>query len=148
MFPTTGCFYCRTQGEHDTSPHLFATWVRDTLEVAYDHLRESLHRTAALRKRLYDIKEVNKKFPVGSWVLRYYLPPPPPPRQLNTNWDIHGLDLIRSFDRPHGRHPEGHPEGIQNVRAPRTSHGTTAFLQLNHSALVQWPSDRVLMLAT
>ena len=105
VFPTTWCFYCRTQREHDTSPHPFATWVRDALEVAYDHLRESLHRTAALRKRLYGIKEVNKKFPVGLWVLRYY--PPPPLRQLNTNWDLHGLDLIRSFDRPHGRHPEG-----------------------------------------
>ena len=42
----------RTNREHDTSPHPFATWVRDVLEVAYDHVRESLHRTAARRKRL------------------------------------------------------------------------------------------------
>ena len=61
----------RTNQEHDKSPHPFATWVRDALEVAYDHVRESLHRTAAWRKRLYDVKAVNRKFPVGSWVLRY-----------------------------------------------------------------------------
>ena len=60
--------------EHDVAPHLFATWVRDALEVAYDHVRHTLQRTAARRKRLYDVNAVNRKFPVGSWVLRYYLP--------------------------------------------------------------------------
>ena len=64
----------RTNHEHDVSPHPFATWVRDALEVAYDHVRESLNKTAARRKRLYDRKAVNRKFPVGSWVLRYYPP--------------------------------------------------------------------------
>ena len=68
----------RTNREHDVTPHPFATWMRDlsadTLEVAYDHVRHSLHRTAARRKRLYDVKAVNHKFPVGSWVLRYYPP--------------------------------------------------------------------------
>ena len=59
----------RTNREHDVSPHPFATWVRDALEVAYDHVRESLNRTVARRKRLYDTKAVNRKFPVGSWVL-------------------------------------------------------------------------------
>ena len=59
---------------NDASPHPFATWVRDALEVAYDHVRESLNKTAARRKRLYDTKAVNRKFPVGSWVLRYYPP--------------------------------------------------------------------------
>ena len=54
----------RTNREHDVSPHPFATWVRDALEVAYDHFRESLHRAAARRKRLYDTKAVNRKFPV------------------------------------------------------------------------------------
>ena len=54
----------RTNHEHDVSPHPFATWVRDALEVAYDHFRESLHRAAARRKRLYDTKAVNRKFPV------------------------------------------------------------------------------------
>ena len=40
--------------EQDIAPHLFATWVRDALEVSYDHVRETLCRTAARRKRLYD----------------------------------------------------------------------------------------------
>ena len=48
------------------APHPFATWVRDALEVTYDHVRHTLQRTAARRKRLYDIKAVNRKFPVGS----------------------------------------------------------------------------------
>ena len=63
-----------TKREHDKSPHPFANWVRDVSEVAYDHVRESLHRTAGRRKRLYDVKAVNRKFPVGSWVLHYYPP--------------------------------------------------------------------------
>ena len=62
----------RTQRENDVAPHPFATWVRDALEVAYDHVRSSLRKTASRRKRLYDTKAVNRKFPVGSWVLRYY----------------------------------------------------------------------------
>ena len=28
----------RTNREHDVAPHPFATWVRDALEVAYDHV--------------------------------------------------------------------------------------------------------------
>ena len=72
-----------TNREHDTSPHLLAIWVRDTLEVAYDHVRESLHRTAARRKWLHDIK-VNRKFPIGSWMLRYY--PPAAQHNLGSPW--------------------------------------------------------------
>ena len=64
----------RTNREHDKSPHPFATWVRDALEVAYDHVRESLHRTAARRKRVCGAKAVNRKFPIGSWALCYYPP--------------------------------------------------------------------------
>ena len=45
----------RTNREHDVAPHPFATWVRDALEVAYDHVRHSLHRTASRWKRLYDV---------------------------------------------------------------------------------------------
>ena len=40
----------RTSRENDVAPHPFATWVRDALEVAYDHVRDSLQRTAARRK--------------------------------------------------------------------------------------------------
>ena len=92
----------RTSCEHDVSPHPFATWVRDALEVAYDHVRESLHRTAARRKRLYDTKAVNRKFPVGSWVLRYY--PPAAQHKLGSPWI-----------GPHqvARQATGHTVGIQ-----------------------------------
>ena len=86
----------RTSCENDVSPHLFATWVRDALKVAYDHVRESLHRMAARRKRLYDTKAVNRIFPVGSWVLRYY--PPAAQHKLGSPWI--GPHLIKSFVRP------------------------------------------------
>ena len=62
----------RTNRENDVAPHPFATWVRDALEVAYDHVCDSLQRTAPRRKQLYDTKVVNRKFLVGSWLLRYY----------------------------------------------------------------------------
>ena len=55
----------RMNREHDVAPHPFATWVRDALEVAYDHVRHSLHGTATRRKRLYDVKAVNRKFTGG-----------------------------------------------------------------------------------
>ena len=54
----------RTQRENDVAPHPFATWVRDALEVDYDHVRSFLRKTASRRKRLYDTKAVNRKFPV------------------------------------------------------------------------------------
>ena len=74
----------RTQRENDVAPHPFATWVRDALEVAYDHVRSSLKKAASRRKRLYDTKAVNRKFPVGSWVLRYY--PPATQHKLGSPW--------------------------------------------------------------
>ena len=74
----------RTNREHDKSPHPFATWVRDVLEVAYDHVRESLHTTATRRKQLYDVKAVNRKFPIGSWVLRYC--PPAAQHKFGSPW--------------------------------------------------------------
>ena len=74
----------RTHREHDVAPHPFATWVRDALEVAYDHVRHTLQRTAARRKRLYDVKAVNRKFPVESWVLRYY--PAAAQNKLGSPW--------------------------------------------------------------
>ena len=80
---------------------MFATWVRDALEVAYDHIRHSLHGTAARRKRLYDVKAVNRKFPVGSWVLRYY--PPAAQRKLGSPWV--GPQVVRQAT--------GHTVGIQ-----------------------------------
>ena len=92
----------RANRESDVAPHPFAAWVRDALEVAYDHVRHSLHRTAARRKRLYDVKAVNRKFPVGSWVLRYY--PPAAQKKLGSPWI--GPQLVV-------RQATGHTVGIQ-----------------------------------
>ena len=95
----------RTNREHDKSPHPFETWVRDALEAAYDHVRESLHRTAAQRKRLYDVKAVNCKFPLGSWVLRYY--PPAAQHMLGSPW-IRPNQVVRQATV--------HTVGIQSAR--------------------------------
>ena len=92
----------RTNREGDVAPHPFATWVRDALEVAYDHVRQSLKRTAARRKRLYDAKAVNRKFPVGSWVLRYY--PPAAQKKLGSPW-VGPQQVVRMAT--------GHTVGIQ-----------------------------------
>ena len=92
----------RTQRENDVAPHPFATWVRDALEVAYDHVRSSLKKTASRRKRLYDTKAVNRKFPVGSWVLRYY--PPAAQHKLGSPW-VGPHQVVRQAT--------GHTVGIQ-----------------------------------
>ena len=92
----------RARREQDLAPHLFATWVRDALEVAYDHVRHTLQRTASRRKRLYDTKAVNRKFPVGSWVLRYY--PPAAQKKLGSPW-VGPQQVIRQAT--------GHTVGIQ-----------------------------------
>ena len=98
----------RTKRENDVAPHPFATWVRDALEVAYDHVRGSLRKTASRRKRLYDTKAVNRKFPVGSWVLRYY--PPAAQHKLGSPWvgphqvvrqaTGHTVGIQRGVDKP------------------------------------------------
>ena len=76
--------------------------MRDALEVAYDHVRHSLQRTAARRKRLYHVKAVNHKFQVGSWVLRYY--PPAAQKKLGSPW-VGPQHVVRQ--------PTGHTVGIQ-----------------------------------
>ena len=98
----------RTQRENDVAPHPFATWVRDALEVAYDHVRSFLRKTASRRKRLYDTKVVNWKFLVGSWVLRYY--PPAAQHKLGSPWmgphqvvwqaTGHTVGIQRGADKP------------------------------------------------
>ena len=58
---------------------------------------------AARQKRLYDTKAVNRKFPVGSWVLRYY--PPAAHYKLGSPW-IGPHEVVRQAT--------GHTVGIQN----------------------------------
>ena len=57
---------------------------------------------AARRKRLYDVKAVNCKFPVGSWVLRYY--PPVAQKKLGSPW-VGPQQVVRRAT--------GHTVGIQ-----------------------------------
>ena len=118
-------------------------------------MRESLQRTAARRKRLYDTKAVNRKFPVGSWVLRYY--PLAAQHKLGSPW-VGPQQVVRQAT--------GHTVGIQkdpekpivfvHVDDLKLCPGLldvswvpgvpTANISL--SARVQWPSDRALILAT
>ena len=98
----------RTHREQDVAPHPFATWVRDVLEVAYDHVRHTLQRTAARRKRLYDIKAVHRKFPIKSWILRLY-PFAAQQKKLGSPW-IGPQQVVRQAT--------GHTIGIQ--RGPDT----------------------------
>ena len=77
----------RTNRENDIAPHPFSTWDRDALEVAYDHVQDSLQKTAARMKRLYDTKAVNRlsfRLDRGYCVITH--------RPLNINWVPHGLD--------------------------------------------------------
>ena len=115
----------RTKRENDIAPHPFATWVWDALEVAYDHVRDSLQKTAARRKRLYDTKAVNRKFLVGLWVLRYY--PPAAQYKLGSPW-IGPHQVVRQAT--------GHTVGIQrNVDKP------IIFVHVDDLKLCPGPQD-------
>ena len=115
----------RTKHENYIAPHPFATWVRDALEVTYDHVRDSLQKTAAHRKRLYDTKAVNRKFPVGSWVLCYY--PPAAQHKLGSPW-IGPHQVVRQAT--------GHTVGIQrNVDKP------IIFVHVDDLKLCPGPQD-------
>ena len=115
----------RTSREHDILPHPFTTWVRDALEVAYDHVRESLQRTSARRKRLYDTKAVNRKFPFGSWVLRYY--PPAAQHKLGSPW-VGPQQVVRQAT--------GHTVGIQ-----RDPEKHIVFVHVDDLKLCPGPQD-------
>ena len=125
----------RTHREHDVAPHSFATWARDALEVAYDHVRHSLQCTAVRRKRLYDVRAVNRKFQVGSWVLRYY--PPAAQKKLGSPW-VGPQQVVRQAT--------GHTVGIQmGPDAPIVfMHVDDTFALLLQSRCVQvrWLFDR------
>ena len=55
-----------------TSP--YAIWVRDALGEACDHVQQHSGQAVQRQKRLYDRREVKRKFAVGDWVMRYYSP--------------------------------------------------------------------------
>ena len=107
------------------APHPFATWVRDALEVTYDHVRSSLRKTASRRKRLYDTKAVNRKFPMGSWVLRYY--PPAAQHKLGSPW-VGPHQVVRQAT--------GHTVGIQ-----RDADKPIIFVHVDDLKLCPGPRD-------
>ena len=53
---------------------LYALWVRDALEEAYDQVRQHSGKAVQRQKRLYDRRAVKRDFAVGDWVMRYYSP--------------------------------------------------------------------------
>ena len=137
----------RTKRENDVAPHPFATWVRDALEVAYDHVRSSLRKTASRRKRLYDTKAVNRKFPVGSWVLRYY--PPAAQHKLGSPWirphqvvrqaTGHTVGIQRGADKPI---IFVHVDDLKLCPGPQEISWTRMSPPLNLCVRVQWLFDR------
>ena len=44
---------------------LHAVWVKDSLEVAFDQVRQAVQR----QKRLYDQRAVRRLFAIGDWVM-------------------------------------------------------------------------------
>ena len=86
-----------------------------------NHVRE----TAARRKRLYDTKAVNRKFPIGSWVLWYY--PPAAQHKLGSPW----IGPNQVF-----RQATGHTVGIQ-----RDPHKPIVFVHVDDLKLRPAPED-------
>ena len=123
------------------------------MEVAYDHVRHSLHHTAARRKRIYDVKAVNRKFPLQSWVLLYY--PPAAQNKLGSPW-VGPHQVVRQAT--------GHTVGIQKgpdtrivfihvdylklCPAPGMLVGPLDHRQRNHCVQVRWLFDLDLMSVT
>ena len=140
----------RANREQDIAPHPFTTWVRGTLEVAYDHVRESQCRTAARRKWLCDANAVNRKFPIGLRVLRYY--PPAAQHKLGSPWIGPNQVVCQATGHTVGiqRDPQKpivfvHVDDLKLCKAPEDVKGVLTSPLLNHCVLVQWFSERVLM---
>ena len=52
----------------DSISSLYAVWVRDALEVAYEQVRRHSGQVVQRQKRLYDRRAVRRLFAVGDWV--------------------------------------------------------------------------------
>ena len=90
----------RANREQDIAPHPFATWVRNALEVAYDHVRESLCRISARRKRLYDTKAVTR---IPNWLVGVAILPTGGSTQIGFSMDW-TESSHSSGHRSHGGH--------------------------------------------
>ena len=51
---------------------LYAVWVKDSLEVAFDQVRRHSGQAVQRQKRLYDQRAVRRLFAIGDWIMRYY----------------------------------------------------------------------------
>ena len=58
----------------DPITSLYAIWVRDALEEAYEQVRQHSGQAVQRQKRLYDRRAVKRHFAVGDWVMRFYTP--------------------------------------------------------------------------
>ena len=81
--------------------------------------------TTARRKRLYDVKAVNRKFPVGSWVLRYY--PLVAQKKLGSPWVV-PQQVVRQAT--------GHTVGIQ-----KGPDAPIIFIHVDHLKLCPAPRE-------
>ena len=74
----------RTHEVPDPINNLYALWVRDALEVAYDQVRCHAGQAVRRQKQLYDKRAVKRVFAVGDWTLRYL--PPSKKSKLDSPW--------------------------------------------------------------
>ena len=109
----------RTNREHDVSPHPFATWK----------LHMTMCKTHLIGQRLTGndcmTQSSNRKFPMGSWVLRYY--PPAAQHKLGSPW-IGPQQVVRQATR--------HTAGIQ--KAPEKP---IMFVHVDYLKLCPGPQD-------
>ena len=114
----------RTKRENDIAPHPFATWVRDALEVAYDHGIPFRKQQPAGNDYMTPRQLIGSfRLGRGYYVITH--------RPLNLNWVPHGLG-------PHQvvRQATGHTVGIQrNVDKP------IIFVHVDDLKLCPGPQD-------
>ena len=71
----------------------YALWVRDALELAYDHVRSNADQAVRRQKCLYDQRAVKCICTVGDWTMRYY--PPTKKCKLDSPWPLTGCVSLR-----------------------------------------------------
>ena len=60
----------RNQDSPDPIKNVYALWVRDALEVAYDQVHCHAGRAVQRQKRFYDKRAAKRVFAVEDWTLR------------------------------------------------------------------------------
>ena len=76
---------CRRDADSaDPIRNLYALWVRDALELAYDQVRCHAGQAVRRQKRRYNQRAVKRLFTKGDWTMRYY--PPAKKFMLDSQW--------------------------------------------------------------